>query len=73
METIKVAAGNQKLLDLLSNNKLVASKAEARRLMEQGGVKVDDEVIKNWQAEIEVKGGMVIQVGKRKFVKIEIE
>jgi tyrosyl-tRNA synthetase len=68
-----VAAGNQKLLDLLSNNKLVASKAEARRLMEQGGVKVDDEVIKNWQAEIEVKGGMVIQVGKRKFVKIEIE
>ena len=56
--------------DLLLDSGLVKSKAEAKRLVEQGGVRIDDETEKDWKKEKNVKDGMVIQVGKRRFVKI---
>ncbi len=59
-----------KLIDLLIEIKLASSKGEAKRLVDQGGVKIDDVVQKDWNKEIDVKNGMVVQVGKRKFVKI---
>ncbi|MDD5290152.1 MAG: tyrosine--tRNA ligase [Patescibacteria group bacterium] len=72
MEKVRVKTRVQNILNLLVNTKLVSSKAEARRLVEQGGVKIDDEVIKDWQAEIEIKNRMVIQVGKRRFINLEL-
>ncbi|EKD49311.1 MAG: hypothetical protein ACD_63C00184G0001, partial [uncultured bacterium] len=44
-------------------------KAEARRLVEQGAVRVNGEVVKDWRKAIEIKSGMLIQVGRRKFVE----
>lgn len=67
---IKISEKKLKLVDLIVATKLIKSKSEARRLIEQGGVKVDDAVEKDWQKEIEVKSGMIVQIGKRKFVKI---
>ena len=58
------------ILDLLVATKLAASKAEARRLIEQGGVKIDGQVQKDWRKTVEAKKGMVIRAGKRKFAKI---
>lgn len=58
------------LLDLLVKAKMAPSKAEARRLVEQGGVAIDGEVQQDWQKVIKIKKGEVIRVGKRKFVKI---
>ena len=62
-----------KLVDLLVKAKLSPSKGAARRLIEQGGVKISDKVDKDWQKEVELKDGMVIQVGKRKFVQIKLQ
>lgn len=59
-----------KILDLLIRTKLAPSKAEAKRLIEQGGVKIDGIVQGDWKKNIEVKKGMIVQVGKRRFVKI---
>ncbi|MDD4271612.1 MAG: tyrosine--tRNA ligase [Patescibacteria group bacterium] len=60
-----------KLADLLVEVKLAASKGEARRLIEQGGVKVDGNVIKDINKEIKItKGGVLLQKGKRGFVKV---
>lgn len=58
------------VLGLLVKVKLVSSKAEARRLVEQGGVKIDQKVEKDWKKQINVKPGLIIQAGKRRFVKI---
>lgn len=58
------------ILDLLIKTKMAPSKNEARRLIEQGGVKIDSEVQKDWQRIIKIKKGEIIQVGKRKFIKI---
>jgi tyrosyl-tRNA synthetase len=59
-----------RLLDLLIKTKLASSKSDARRLVQQGGVRIDDVVQKDFDKNIKVKNGMIIQVGKRNFVKI---
>ena len=43
------------VIDLLSVTGLVPSKGEARRLIQQGGVAVDDEKITDFKAEISIK------------------
>jgi len=58
------------LPDLLVKTKLASSKSEARRLIAQKGVKINGKTVGNWQETVLPKGGMVIQVGKRRFVKI---
>lgn len=58
------------ILDLLIKTKLVLSKSEAKRLIIQGGVKIDGQPEKDWRKTIQIKKSQIIQVGKRKFVKI---
>jgi tyrosyl-tRNA synthetase len=63
---------NWKLIDLLYEVKLSGSKGEARRLIEQGGIKVDGEVVKDVNKEIEIKqDGILLQRGKRQFLKVK--
>jgi tyrosyl-tRNA synthetase len=61
-------AGELPLVDALIEAKLVASKSEARRQIEQGGVKVDGEIVKDFTAT--VTSGALIQKGKRHFVRL---
>jgi len=56
------------IVTVLVEGKLVTSKAEARRAIEQGGVKVDD--VKVEAIDLVVKRGSVVQKGKRFFVKV---
>ena len=49
---------------------LVLSKGEARRAVEQGGVKVDGEAVKDIGARIAVKNPVLIQKGKRNYRRI---
>jgi len=57
------------LIDFLVEQKLVASKSEARRLIEQGGIKMGDSVIDSLDAEV-AEGEY--KIGKRKFIKISL-
>ena len=65
-----IAAGNYKLIDLLVQTNLAASKGEAKRLIEQGGVKLNGEKSSNVNGEIEMVDEILLQVGKRKFLKV---
>ena len=66
-----VAPGEHKLADLLVSTGLAASKGEARRLVEQGGVRVNGEKATNAAAEISIgDGAVLLQVGKRKFLRV---
>lgn len=58
------------ILDLLVKANLCSSKSEAQRLVEQGGVEINEEIKKDWREQIEIKRGQIIRAGKRKFVKI---
>ena len=70
MPSIKITAKSINVLNLLVKTKLASSKAEGKRLIEQKGVKIDDEIQEDWRKNIPIKSGMIIQVGKRKFAKI---
>lgn len=52
---------------------LTSSTGEARRMIQQGGVKINETKIEDVQAQIEVTEGMIVQVGKRKFAKVTVE
>ena len=70
MREIKIENERVGLVDWLWENSLVDSKAAARRLIEQGGVKIDNIKQLPNTHEIELKDKMVIRVGKRIFVKL---
>ena len=69
MEEVKIAQP-MNLTDLLIHTNAAKSKNEARRLIDQGGVKLDGEVISGATTIIEVSTPKVLQVGKRKFVRL---
>ena len=70
MPEIKID-GQKKLMLLMVENKMAASNGEAKRLIKQGGVKIDDVRIDDIHYQIDPKE-CILKVGKRKFLKITV-
>jgi len=51
------------------------SRSEARRLIEQGGVRIDDRVVDGGELDLPLDGldGAVVQVGKRRHKRLRVE
>lgn len=58
------------ILDLLLLVNFAPSKGEAKRLVQQGGVSIDGEKVSDVHQNIKIKSGMILKVGKRKFLKL---
>ena len=58
------------ILDLIILVNFAPSKGEARRLVLQGGVSIDGNKINDVQSSVSVTTGMILKVGKRKFIKL---
>lgn len=58
---------------LVKDLEFCKSTSEARRLIEQGAVKVNDEVIKDIKENISIQTGLIIKAGKKKIVRIQKE
>lgn len=71
IEEMAIGASSRNLAELLVETKLAASKKEAKRLIEQGGVKVNTEKAADAGAEIDLKQEVLLQVGKRKFLRVK--
>ena len=59
----------QTVLDVILDAKLAASKSEARRLLDQKGVRLDGETIERGDVAFPHPG--VLQVGKRRFLRVK--
>ena len=59
------------ILDLIFNSGLSTSKSQAKRLILEKGIKIDRKLITNWKEKINIKDGMIIQAGKRKFIRVK--
>ncbi len=74
IKEIKIDEEKINVQELLIKLDLASSKGEAKRLIEQGGVRAikgeNIEEIKDWQLEMQIEKGIIIQVGKRNFRKI---
>lgn len=74
--TYEVSDASQSLLDMLVNLKLVPSKSEGRRLMQQGGISVDDEVCTDINTHLDVdklKAGVIVRRGKKNFYRLIVK
>jgi len=58
------------IVDLLVGLEFAKSKSDAKRLIEQGGVRIDDKKIGDIKVKIAVEEGMVVQAGKLNFAKL---
>lgn len=69
IKTVEVLKSEFDLINELVKNKLVSSKSEVRRLITQGGVKVNNEKLDDIK-NVNINDTMIVQVGKKKFIKI---
>lgn len=69
---IILKSGALSAVDLLKNYNLAASRAQAKRLVEQGAVEVGKRKITDPGEILRLKSGIIMKVGKRKFIKIVI-
>ncbi len=58
------------IVDLLVATRLASSRSEARRLIEQGGVQLDAMKVQSPNDRVEVRAGMVLRVGRRRFARL---
>src|SRR5215203_4583327 len=70
IQEVSIPAQTYKLADLVVASGLVAAKGEAKRLIEQGGVKINGEKATSPSAEVELTDSLILQVGKLKFAKL---
>ena len=66
-----VAGAPMGVAHLLKNTGLCASTSEAMRMVDQGGVRIDGEVVSDKARKIEA-GTIVLQVGRRKFARVTL-
>jgi tyrosyl-tRNA synthetase len=67
--TAKITPGEYEVVELLMRAGLAASKSDARRLLSQGGVRLNQQKVTTEQ--VVVASGDVLQVGKRRFIRLQ--
>lgn len=65
--------GRVRLIKLLVLAGLAESNSEARRLISQGGVSINGDRINDVDADVPVKDGAVLRVGRRRFARIRLQ
>ena len=69
IDTVNVSKEDFDLISTVVDKGLVSSKSEFRRLLPQGGIKINDKKI-TMENDLPKEGEIVVQVGKKKFMKI---
>ncbi len=69
---LAIAADSIGIVDLLLAAGLATSRSEARRLVGQGGVRLDDETVPDHEAVVDLAHGQqrLLRAGKRRFVRV---
>lgn len=60
---------NEKILDIIVGQKMAGSRSEARRVIDQQGVKLNGEVVSD--LNVEIPDDAILQVGKRRFLRLK--
>jgi tyrosyl-tRNA synthetase len=73
IEQLTLSNQTYSIVDLIMLAKLAPSKSEAKRLIQQGGVSLNQTKITDWQAKLQPHNGDILKVGKRKFAQFKIK
>jgi tyrosyl-tRNA synthetase len=69
MAEVEIESGSG-ILSVLTATGVAKSNREARRLVEQGGIRVDGERVTSPDSTVELTSPVVLQAGKRRFVRL---
>lgn len=69
IKVIQIPADNISLLDLITATGEVKSKSEIKRLILQKAVEIDGQTIVNPLEDINLSRGVIIKIGKKKFIR----
>jgi len=72
MEKVEITLDRISLLDLLTENNLLPSRGEAKRMIRQGGIYLDGQRVEDITLELELdkQPEVVIKIGKKRFYRI---
>lgn len=73
MEKVYIMDIDYDLVELMLSSQLVPSKAEGKRLIEQGGVTLANKKVTDWKKKVKPQDGDILKVGKRKFIQLKIK
>lgn len=65
LEEVMVKDEEYNILDLITETDLAPSKSQARRLVKQGAVKIDEAKVEDWQETVKLTKPIVLKVGKQ--------
>lgn len=60
------------IIELLKQLNLISSTSDGKRLIEQGAVSINGQVIKDFKTEVGIENDMIIKAGKHKIVKLKL-
>jgi tyrosyl-tRNA synthetase len=72
IDTIIVSKEDFDFAEILVINNIVKSKNEVRRLVSQGGIRINDKKIDDL-ADIKIENEMIVQIGKKKFIRLDFK
>ena len=61
------------IVKIVAATGMVDSNSEARRMIKQGAVRIDDKKYEKINLDLEVKEGMIVQIGKRRYAKLKVK
>ncbi len=76
MPSMEIALTSRNVIDVLCELGLAKSKGEAKRLIDGGGVKINDDVVKTYSDELtdsQANNGFIIHKGKKVHIRVKIK
>jgi len=73
MPDVKILSPSITALDLVLEADYAESRSEARRLIIQGGTRLNDKILKDPDEKLTVNGGDVLRAGKKRFTRIKLK
>ncbi len=70
IEIKKLTKNKYNIIELVANSDSSLSKSEIRRMIQGGGIRIDGEKIESIEKEVEISSERLLQIGKRKFIKV---
>ncbi|HUS17507.1 MAG TPA: tyrosine--tRNA ligase, partial [Chloroflexia bacterium] len=70
--SVTVPGAEIRVVDLLLLTGQAPSKAQARRVIEQGGVELDDAKVADPNATVMPRDGLLVKFGRRSFVRLQV-
>jgi len=70
--SLEVTAEGMSIINIIKNTGLTESTSEASRLVVQGGVRIDGEKVSDKNLHLKPKTTFILQVGKRRYAKVNL-